>query len=213
MVERPNSAGRDGQEIKKMKKLLAILMAAVLTAGAAWAQDGGGEPVTQAQLADVLVKALGMVSSLPGAASDQQKFEILMQNGIAPDGGWDAQAPVTKKDLVKVLVQALDAEDEVENPEDPASWQAVLEEHGIDMASLNSAETVLDMEALPTVVATDYGVESVDPLLTDDSPARISESYATRVESTSWSLASIKKIVTQVTTPTTTHHKKKPTPH
>lgn len=199
-----------------MKKFLAICMAAAMAAGVAFAQGSGGEAVTQAQLASVLVKALGMVPALPNPASDQAMFAILMQNGIAPDGGWEAQAPVTKKDLVKVLVQALGAEDDVENPDDPASWQAVLEANGIDMASLGSAETVMDMEALPAVVAPDVGLSSVDPLYSDDSPARVVESYNTSLELTSDSLPAVKKIVTAAVTAvaqTSHHHQPKPTPH
>lgn len=199
-----------------MKKFLAICMAAAMTAGVAFAQESGGEAVTQAQLASVLVKALGMVSALPSPASEQQMFTILMQNGIAPDGGWDAQAPVTKKDLVKVLVQALGAEDEVENPDDPASWQAVLEANGIDMASLGSAETVRDMEALPSVVATDYGLSSTDPLYNDQvAPARAFEQYNTSLELTRDSFSSVRVIVPVITQVAQSGkpHQKKPTPH
>ena len=68
-----------------MKKLIAICLAMGLAATAAFAaQEKSNEPVTHAQVAEVLVKALGLVSSLPGAASDQQRFAVLMQNGICP---------------------------------------------------------------------------------------------------------------------------------
>jgi len=163
-----------------MKKILAICLAAGMAATVAFAQDSGGGAVTQAQLAEVLVRALGLVDSLPNPASDQQRFAALMQNGIAPGDGWTADQVLTKKDLVQVLVQALGAEDEVENPEDPASWMAVLENHGIDASSLGDQATVMDMEALPEAIGVDYGLSSTDPLLSDRSPARASESYTVK---------------------------------
>ena len=204
-----------------MKKMLAILMAVMMAAGAAWAQDSGKKPLTQGQLAEILVKALGMVSALPQAAGDQQRFEILTQNGISPEGGWVASAVVTKKDLVTVLVQALGAENEVVNIEDPAAWQAVLEDHGIDMGSLNNIETVLEMEALPSVVSTDYGETSVDPLLSDESPARVTDSYTTQRQEVKWTTPlpseAAAKIISQVTdstaTDSSTGGKPRPTPH
>lgn len=165
-----------------MKKMLAICLAACMAASAAFAQGNSGEPVTQAQLAEVLVRALGLVSSLPNPASDQQRFTALMQNGICPADGWTAGSAVTKKDLATVLVQALGAEDDVENPEDPASWLAVLQEYGIDLDSLGDPETVMGVEALPDAVTVDYGAESVDPLYADQSPAHVIETYYTTRE-------------------------------
>lgn len=160
-----------------MKKILAIYLAAGMAATMAFAQESGSEGVTQAQLAEVLVRALGLVDTLPNPASDQQRFAALMQNGICPDGGWTAGQVLTKKDLVKILVQALGAEDEVENPEDPASWMAVLEAHGIDPSSLGDQATVMGLEALPEAIAVNYGELSTDPLLYERNPAGASGSY------------------------------------
>lgn len=179
-----------------MKKILAICLAAGMAATMAFAQESGGEGVTQAQLAEVLVQALGLVDTLPNPASDQQRFAALMQNGIAPEGGWTAGQVLTKKDLVQILVQALGAESEVENPEDPQSWIAVLEAHGIDSASLGDQATVMDMEALPTAVGVDYGTVSVDPLLADRFPAGVSASYTVENIETRDSAPSVKPEVT-----------------
>ena len=200
-----------------MKKILAICLAAGMAATMAFAQESGGEGVTQGQLAEVLVRALGLVDTLPNPASDQQRFTALMQNGIAPEGGWTADQVLTKKDLVQILVQALGAEDEVENPEDPASWMAVLEAHGIDASSLGDQATVMDLEALPEAVGVDYGQSSTDPLLYERNPAGVSGSYTVETIQTRDSVPSA-----QVTLPVVqqiidngkpSHKPPKPTPH
>ena len=200
-----------------MKKLLAIGLAACMVATASFAQEKSGEPVTQAQLAEVLVRALGLVSSLPNPASDQQRFTVLMQNGICPQDGWTAGQAVTKKDLAVVLVQALGAEDEVENPEDPASWLAVLQENGIDMDQLTDPQTVMDMEALPVVVAENYSLSSVDPLVSEQSPSRSTSVYNTSLETVGPAapasvLPTIQAVQAAVST-VTPKPRPKPTPH
>ena len=114
-----------------------------------------------------------------------------------------------------ILVQALGAEDDVQNPEDPASWQAVLEANGISMANLGKADTVMDLESLPDVVAQDYRGTSVDPLVSEDYPARADNVYNTSVETTEASMASMAVVVNAVTSPFSgkVPHQKKPTPH
>lgn len=201
-----------------MKKMLAICLAACLTAAASFAQGNSSEPVTQAQLAEVLVRALGLVSSLPNPASDQQRFTALMQNGISPADGWTSGATVTKKDLAMVLVQALGAEDDVENPEDPASWLAVLQEYGIDLDSLANPETVMGVEALPNAVTVDYGTASVDPLVSDASPTHVIETYNTTREIVTGVTPSRQTVVTAVTAVASTgatgsHRRPNPTKH
>lgn len=200
-----------------MKKMLAVCLAACMVAAASFAQEKSGEPVTQAQLAEVLVRALGLVSDLPNPASDQQRFTALMQNGIAPAEGWEAGATVTKKDLAMVLVQALGVEDEVENTEDPASWLSVLQAHGIDIDKLGDAETVMGMEALPNAVAQNYGAESVDPLVSDQSPAHALQVYNTGLYEAGHWVASTKTVAAAISAVTATHpsghHRPSPTPH
>lgn len=197
-----------------MKKLIAICLAMGMMATAAFAQEKSSEPVTQAQVAKVLVKALGLVSALPSGASDQQIFAVLMQNGICPPDGWAGDQVLTKKDLMVLLVQAIGAEDQVDNPEDPASWQAVLVANGIDMASLASEDTVMGLESLPVVVAQDYGATSIDPLVSEDAPARKSESYNTSVEMAPDSVTvSMPEVVTVITQAKHVKPQPKPTPH
>lgn len=171
-----------------MKKWLAMLMAACVAATVAWGQgesaSGSQEGATLEQLADMMTKALGLTKALPTGATAQQKFAVLMQNGIAPAGGWKLGEPASLGDVVQVLVQAMGLEDEVENPEDYASWASVLEAHGISMSDLmaGTRESVMDLEALPTVVAQDYGVLSTDPLTSDPESMKGFEQYSVDME-------------------------------
>ena len=127
------------------------------------AQPSG--PVTHVQLAELLVKALGLVRYLPVAPSAQQTFDLLMQNGISPQGGWLLDAVVTKADLARVLVQALNMQDQVENPSDPQSWIDALKAAGISLDRLS--EAIRSVEALPDGMGQDVRLQSTDPLVYD----------------------------------------------
>lgn len=159
-----------------MKKMLMILLAGLMTASVAFAQGSPekGQVLTYSQLANLLVKALGLVEYLPAGATVQQQFDILMQNGISPAEGWtmDEDAAVTKGDLARVLVQSLQREDEVENPADPQSWVDALAAMGISLSA--ASEALGSVDVLPEVFADAYGSTTTDPLHTDirfdDSP-------------------------------------------
>ena len=125
------------------------------------AQPSG--PVTHVQLAELLIKALGLVRYLPVAPSAQQTFDLLMQNGISPQGGWLLDAVVTKADLARVLVQALNMQDQVENPNDPQSWIDALKAAGISLDRLS--EAIRSVEALPDGMGQDVRLQSTDPLV------------------------------------------------
>ena len=159
-----------------MKKILVFLMVGLMVAGSATVaqakskskgkQSGKAEasqPVTHDQLADTLVKALGLMSFLPNAPTAQQEFDVLMQNGISPEKGWLLGAIVTKADLARVLIQAMGKEDEVENPNDPRSWISALKESGISLDRLS--ETVQSIEVLPDGMGQDVTLGSSDPLV------------------------------------------------
>ena len=75
----------------------------------------------------------------------------------------DAEAPVTKGDLARVLVQALQREDEVENPENPQSWVDALAAMGISLSA--ASEALGSVDALPEIVASDFAFTSTDPLM------------------------------------------------
>lgn len=157
-----------------MKKVLVVLLVALMVApaiGMAQGKKAKGEdsqaqvskPVTHPQLAELLVKALGLVRFLPASPSAQQMFTVLMQNGIVPQDGWKLDAVVTKADLARVIVQALGWEDKVENPNDPQSWINVLKQAGISLERLS--QTIQFVEALPEGMAQDVTLSSTDPLI------------------------------------------------
>lgn len=120
-------------------------------------------PVTHPQLAELLVRALGLLRFLPAAPTSQQLFDILMQNGIVPEKGWELSAVVSKGDLARVLVQAMKAHDMVENPNDPQAWIDALKALGISLDRLS--ETIQSVETLPNPMGQDITVQSADPLI------------------------------------------------
>ena len=157
-----------------MKRILAfMLIGLMMAAPAALAQkekessdaqkSKASQPVTHPQLAEIMVKALGLVRFLPNAPTAQQMFDVLMQNGISPQDGWKLDAVVTKADLARVIVQALRKEDRVENPNDPQAWINVLKELGISLDRLSA--TVQSVEALPEAMGQDTTMQSTDPLI------------------------------------------------
>lgn len=156
-----------------MKRILVFLLVGLmLAATGAMAQNKensepqkaqASQPVTHPQLADLLVKALGLMRFLPNAPSAQQEFDVLMQNGICPEKGWLLDAVVTKADLSRVIVQALHKEDQVENPNDPQSWIDTLKGLGITLDRLG--ETIQSVETLPEGMGQDVALQSTDPLI------------------------------------------------
>jgi hypothetical protein len=157
-----------------MKKILVLLMVGLAMASAEVSAQGrkaaakdepaqASQPVTHPQLAELMVRALGLVRFLPNASSPQQMFDVLMQNGIVPQDGWKLDAVVTKADLARVIVQALRMNDMVENPNDPQAWINTLKELGISIERLS--ETIQSVEALPEGMGQDVTLQSTDPLV------------------------------------------------
>lgn len=195
-----------------MKKMLMILLAGLITASVALAQGAPekGQTLTYSQLAGLLVKALGLEEYLPAAPTPQQQFDILMQNGIAPADGWvlGDDAAVTKGDLARVLIQSLQREDEVENPDDPQSWVDALTAMGISLSA--ASEALGSVDALPEVVAQNIGFYSTDPLLADIRTA----SRATSIAIISQPEETIKKVLSrQESSNSNRSQPSNPTPH
>ena len=115
-----------------MKKMLVCVLAGVfVVAGAvpllaqeeaaspAAAAAGGEEAVrevTQADLAQLLVKLLGLSRHLPPSPSAFECFALLVENGIVPADGWKAKVKLTRGDLARVIVVPMKRLDEVTNP-------------------------------------------------------------------------------------------------
>lgn len=148
-----------------MKKMLVCVLAGVFVVAGALpvlAQDEAATPaaaasrgeeaareVTQAELAQLLVKLLGLSRHLPPSPSTFECFAVLVENGISPADGWKADAKLTRGDLARVIVQAMKRQNEVKNPEDPVSWLEFLRAEGISMESVGEATAELKPLAEP----------------------------------------------------------------
>jgi len=151
-----------------MRKIVVMLLISLLAASVGFAAPAkdkaeAPQPVTHPQLAELLVKALGMMRFLPNAPTPQQMFDLLMQNGISPEQGWKLDAVVSKADLSRVLIQAMRKEDAVENPNDPQSWIDALRAEGIALDRLS--ETIQSVEVLPESMSQVSSLQSTDPLV------------------------------------------------
>lgn len=205
-----------------MKKLFALLLAACLLAVPAFAQEEAApQGVPQGQLAQLLVKTLGLAHLLPAVPTDADCFAILAQNGIAPADGWSQDGIVTQGVLARVLVEALGLSDEVENPNDPLSWIAVLESNGISLDRITTS--VESAESLPEGIF--QSPETTDPLFVRDeglgAGAGLGDSFATgdlsptSVEPGASQVAVPKPepVPVPIPTPTPKPHRPTPTPH
>lgn len=152
-----------------MKRLfvLIVLLTAVgfgATVFAAPADQGeqGSELITQGELAQMMVKLMGLYRYLPPDPTDQECFSILMTNNVRPADGWDVMASVTREDLARVVILAMGEEGSVENPDDPASWVSALQAMGVDIESVGQVVSQVPPEK--DFKSSDFGPSSSDPI-------------------------------------------------
>ncbi len=119
-------------------------------------------PITEGELAQWLVKVLGLSRFLPAAPTDFECVQILMQNNISPKDGWNQDRTVTLGNLARVVVLALGRQGEVENPDSDESWVNYLKSEGIDFGS--AGEAIENLEPLPQPVGPEAIVTATDPL-------------------------------------------------
>ncbi len=118
--------------------------------------------VTQAELAQLLVRVLGLSRFLPASPSDQQCFAVLMDNGISPADGWKPGKPVVKADLARVIVQAMKKQADIKHPEDPKEWIDYLKALGVPLDAVGESASYI--EPLSEPVAVHVASPQVDPL-------------------------------------------------
>ncbi len=147
---------------KGLKVLCVMAIGGVLLAGfGRVAAQEEFEPVTQAELASMLAKVLGLEYLVPPTGSPADYFKVLAQNGVAPLDGWKAEEAVTVNVLAVTTVQALKWVAQVEDPRDPASYVSLLQNEGIQIDTIGRALSYLkpyDLPVAPVVVA-----PNVDP--------------------------------------------------
>lgn len=98
-------------------------------------------PMTQGELAVVIVKALGEEDKVEADKGELAYIEYLKGKGIEPIPKWKCDEKVTKTVLAVVIVQALGLVKEVENPKRVDCYINVLKERDI---SLEDVQKVLN---------------------------------------------------------------------
>lgn len=146
-----------------MKKLFGLILTAALlttvcTVSAAPEQRG----IAQGELARILVKHLGLYRYLPANPSDKDCINLLLINKISPAEGWDRGEIVTRAVLARLIVQSMERQNEVENPEDPMSWINFLKSLGVPLDRVN--ETVEYVEPLKRMAAPNVFRITPDPI-------------------------------------------------
>lgn len=211
----------------KTKSAVVLLVLVLGVAGAlpaTWAAEakggaGSADQVTQAELARILVNLLGLARFLPAAAAPQDYFKLLLDNKIFPADGWQADKVVTRADLARVVVQAMQRQNEVENPDDPRSWVNFLKSLGVSTDTIG--EAVEDVEPLVEPVAANVFVVSTttDPLKKRKTGEPDETEYGTDVEFVASlrplfypvTIREVEEAVVQV--PRHRRHRKPVTPH
>lgn len=100
------------------------------------AAEAEGLGMTHKELAQAIVRALGLQNDLPATATEADYAIYLQEKGIAPLRGWILGSDVTKEDLSVVTVEALGLSGEVESPTEVDSYMAVLDERNISLATI-----------------------------------------------------------------------------
>ena len=118
--------------------------------------------VTESEFARWLVQVLGLSRFLPAAPSDQECFAILLQNGITPKDGWNAENTVTRGTLARVTVQAMGKVGEVKDQSKDESYIEFLRSLGIDIGTIG--EAVEKLEPLDAPLANEAVAVTTDPL-------------------------------------------------
>lgn len=118
--------------------------------------------VTESELAQWLVKTLGLTRSLPASPSAQECFAVLLQNGITPKDGWNATNFVSRPTLARVVVQSLRKQNEISDPANDAAWLAYVQSKQLKFDRVGKALDQLTPIAQPE--SADAAIVSTDPL-------------------------------------------------
>lgn len=147
--------------------LVSLSPLATTFVGSAYAADeeaasGESELMTEGELADLLVDVMGLAALLPPNPQQVDVFAILLQNEVVPKDGWNPTNYVTMGNLARIVVQSMGQQDQVENPDDDASWVEYLNSIGVEFGTVNEGiDQVPTMTDPVAVVAVD---PSTDPL-------------------------------------------------
>ncbi|MBN1917042.1 MAG: hypothetical protein JW889_03955 [Verrucomicrobia bacterium] len=115
------------------------------------------KPMTQAELAVIIVRMLGLESEIDRSIGGKATFDVrpdiwymahinfLRRMGIYPLPDWDPNAEVTKEVLAVVLVQLLGLLGEVEDLNVPGDYVAALEARDIELTNVRDVLSEIDI--------------------------------------------------------------------
>lgn len=124
--------------------------------------DQSNQLVTEGEFAKWLVQVLGLSRLLPPTPTENECFQVLLQNNISPKEGWKPDSVVTLGNLARIVVQAMGKQSEVENPEKDESWIKYLKSVGIEFGTIG--EAIENLGLLSTAYAPEAIVVNTDPL-------------------------------------------------
>lgn len=136
-----------------MKRLLIIALTVMTVTAVSvpvQAQNNEGG-VSQGELAQILVKVLGLYRYLPANPTVQDAINLLVINKISPADGWEPNSVVTRAILARVIVQSLERQHEIADPDNPMSWINYLKERGVPLDRVS--DTVDYVEPLKKMAA------------------------------------------------------------
>jgi hypothetical protein len=134
------------------------------------AEEQSAPAITQGELALVLVQKLGLNVGVSQPLSEMSAMALLTTEGVTPFGGWVKDKAVTPGDLARMIVQALDALDEIDdaeedNPETTAYFDFLKRKYNLDIQSANPAYANVARNQTNGSVAGEFGDNaSSDPL-------------------------------------------------
>lgn len=106
--------------------------------------------MTQGELAQLLVKKLGLYRAVPANPSDLECIGILSANGIFPSAtvsgegsGWNPTAEVTAMDVVRLLVRSLNLQGQVKDPANDQQWMDVLKNAEVSTETVGAGVAAL----------------------------------------------------------------------
>lgn len=122
------------------------------------------KPMTQGELAIIIVRMLGLASEIDENIGTRKltlrsdnvalaAIDLLRSRGVQPmasQGGWQADKEVAPEVLAVVIVQVLGLLSEVEDPNDPSAYVAALEARGLILT--NVREVLSEIEVVNPVV-------------------------------------------------------------
>jgi hypothetical protein len=118
------------------------------------------KPMTQGELAIIIVRMLGLESEIDEAYGAQARLRyrpdtpaivycnFLADHGVHPLKGWFVDEEVTKEVLAVVVIQVTGLLAEVKNPADEESYVAALEARDIELSSVRDVLSEIEKRNL-----------------------------------------------------------------